>query len=90
MGGGGGVPGAVLEARGVSVRFGGVQALDGAFLVVGSGSTVGLIGPNGAGKSTFLGVLSGTQVPQRGSGAVAVAAGVRAGLRRGHRVRDAG
>jgi ABC-type branched-subunit amino acid transport system ATPase component len=67
MGGGGGVPGAVLEARGVSVRFGGVQALDGAFLVVGLGSTVGLIGPNGAGKSTFLGVLSGTQVPQRGS-----------------------
>jgi ABC-type branched-subunit amino acid transport system ATPase component len=67
MGGGGGVPGAVLEARGVSVRFGGVQALGGAWLVVGSGSTVGLIGPNGAGKSTFLGVLSGTQVPQRGS-----------------------
>jgi ABC-type uncharacterized transport system ATPase subunit len=63
----GGLAGVVLEARDVSVRFGGVQALDGACLVVASGSTVGLIGPNGGGKSTFLGVLSGTQAPQRGS-----------------------
>jgi branched-chain amino acid transport system ATP-binding protein len=50
---------ALLEARGVSVRFGGVHALQGLDLEVGEGQLVGLIGPNGAGKTTFVDAISG-------------------------------
>jgi branched-chain amino acid transport system ATP-binding protein len=50
---------ALLEARGVSVRFGGVHALQGLDLDVDEGQLVGLIGPNGAGKTTFVDAISG-------------------------------
>jgi branched-chain amino acid transport system ATP-binding protein len=50
---------ALLEARDVSVRFGGVHALQGLDLEVGEGQLVGLIGPNGAGKTTFVDAISG-------------------------------
>src|SRR5215469_10368080 len=49
----------VLDVRGVSVRFGGVQAVRDVSLQVGAGEVVGLIGPNGAGKSSLLGALGG-------------------------------
>jgi branched-chain amino acid transport system ATP-binding protein len=49
----------VLQARGVSVRFGGVQALSGLDLEVEEGQLVGLIGPNGAGKTTFVDAITG-------------------------------
>lgn len=49
----------VLEARGVSVSFGGVRALVEVDLRVEPGRLVGLIGPNGAGKTTFIDAISG-------------------------------
>jgi branched-chain amino acid transport system ATP-binding protein len=50
---------ALLEARGLRVRFGGVAAIDGLDLSIDAGSIVGLIGPNGAGKTTCIDALTG-------------------------------
>jgi Cu-processing system ATP-binding protein len=52
-----------LEARGVSVAFGPLQALDDVSLSIESGHAVMLVGPNGAGKSTFIKVLLGLVRP---------------------------
>jgi branched-chain amino acid transport system ATP-binding protein len=56
----------LLEAQGLSVRFGGLRALSGVSLRVGAGELVGVIGPNGAGKTTFLHALSGVVAPTAG------------------------
>ena len=48
-----------LRLTGVSVRFGGVQAVDNVDLAVREGEVVGIIGPNGAGKTTLLDLVSG-------------------------------
>jgi branched-chain amino acid transport system ATP-binding protein len=59
-------PGALLSVRAVSVRFGGIVALDGVSFEVAPGQIVGLIGPNGAGKTTLFNCLSRLYVPDQG------------------------
>ena len=49
---------ALLEARGVVKRFGGLTAVDRVDISVGAGEMVGLIGPNGSGKTTLFDCLS--------------------------------
>jgi branched-chain amino acid transport system ATP-binding protein len=56
----------LLEARGVTVRFGGLTAVDGVSAAFAPGELVGIIGPNGAGKTTFFNALSGVVAPTAG------------------------
>ena len=56
----------LLEARGLSRSFGGLQAVAGLDLTVRRGEMLGLIGPNGAGKTTVFNLLAGFLVPDAG------------------------
>ncbi len=60
------MPEPLLRAERVSVRFGGLVALDAVELDVNRGELVGVIGPNGAGKTTFFHTLSGVLAPSAG------------------------
>ena len=57
---------ALLEAREVSKRFGGVLALSQLSFSIGRGEIYGLIGPNGAGKTTLFNLLTGIYAPDAG------------------------
>jgi branched-chain amino acid transport system ATP-binding protein len=57
----------LLEARGVSVSFGGLRALHDVHLQLGHNEVVGVIGPNGAGKTTLFNAICGLVTPDSGT-----------------------
>ena len=57
----------LLEARGVTKRFGGLTALDAVDFALDEGHIASIIGPNGAGKTTFFNVFTGIYAPEAGS-----------------------
>ena len=57
----------LLEVRSLTVRFGGLTAVDQVSACFMPGELVGIIGPNGAGKTTFFNAISGVVAPTQGS-----------------------
>ncbi len=56
----------LLEVRGISKRFGGIQALRDVSLKIHRGEVLGLLGDNGAGKSTLIKIITGVYAPDSG------------------------
>ena len=59
-------PAVLLQARDITVRFGGLTAVDAVSATFHAGELVGIIGPNGAGKTTFFNAISGVIAPTSG------------------------
>jgi branched-chain amino acid transport system ATP-binding protein len=57
----------LLQARQITVRFGGLTAVDDVSASFSAGELVGIIGPNGAGKTTFFNAISGVIAPTSGA-----------------------
>ena len=77
-----------LDVQGLTKRYGGVLALDGASLECSRGEVHGVVGENGAGKSTFVKILSGGRCCRTPAACTSTAArlpldGVSSGLRAG-------
>jgi ABC-type branched-subunit amino acid transport system ATPase component len=72
----------LLDAQNITVRFGGLVAVDGVSASLRAGELVGIIGPNGAGKTTFFNAVSGVQ--ELSSGKLVLAGRSLAG-RKAHR-----
>ena len=85
---------ALLDVSGITVRFGGVVAVDDVSIDVRAGEFIGLLGPNGAGKTTLLRPISGMISPDEGRIAMAgeditalgMARRVRAGIGLSHQI----
>src|SRR5271169_611100 len=60
----------MIEARGLSRRFGPIVAVDDASFAVGRGEVLGFLGPNGAGKSTTMKMITGFLAPTSGTAVV--------------------
>lgn len=56
----------LLQAKALSIQFGGLKAVDQVNLEINRGELFGLIGPNGAGKTTFFNLLTGVYKPTSG------------------------
>ena len=61
----------MIEARGLSKRYGDVAAVQGVDFEIGKGEVVGFLGPNGAGKTTTMRMLTGFVPPTDGTAAIA-------------------
>ncbi len=61
------MPEPVLSTRGLSRRFGALNAVEDVSIDIGAGTMTGLIGPNGAGKSTVFNLLTGALKPSTGT-----------------------
>lgn len=57
----------LLEARDISISFGGLKAVEGVDIFVNEGEIMTLIGPNGAGKTTAFNLITGFLAPDRGT-----------------------
>lgn len=55
-----------LHTQGLTIRFGGLTAVDNIDLSLEPGEIVGIIGPNGAGKTTLINLLAGIYTPTAG------------------------
>ena len=73
----------MIEARGLTKRYGDTQALAGVDLEAERGSILGVLGPNGAGKSTALRILTTLSQPDSGTARVRVSTWSRRATRCG-------